>query len=309
MTPRPILGISACGTSARRPLTVARTQAFAASAQAAGWDLVGAHPTDDHCADLEGAQAVILIDPTPEDVAAQLAHNRAALLDGAHSLTPSQAQQIIELAATHRQPVMIGDELLSSDVLAAALSAATQIGPLTSLETRLVHPTGRPAPASCAEWNERCLPVLVRLLLALRRLRTDSASPIWERVQTSQQSGHLQISLHGRLPGSPATRVTALVGEHAGRSVIHDIQLVSATGVVRAELMPDVHLEVNGDTRALAAPTHSPAQLEIFGMIPMLDLLRRAVLQRTQPLSGPTLLKEALELSGWAWAEAAGPSR
>lgn len=309
MSQRPIVGIVTCGTSAQRPLTVARTQAFAACAAPTGWELIGADPLSDHRTDLDGAHAVILIEPTPEDVATHLARGRAVVLDGLNSVTPSQAQHIIDLATTHRQPVMIGDELLYSDALSSALSSATQIGPLTRIETRILHPTGRPSPTTAADWNERGLPAILRLLLALRRLRGESASPTWERAQTSRQSGHLQITLSGRLPGTPNIAVTVIVGEHSGRSVINDVQLVSATGVVRGELMPDVHLEVNGEPRALAAPTHSPAQLEVFGMIPMLDLLRRAVHHRTQPLTGPTLLKEALDVSGWAWEEAVGPSQ
>lgn len=309
MTQRPILGIVACGASPHRPLVVARAQAFAASAPAAGWDLLAIDVPGDHGTDLEGAHAVILIDPTPEDVAMHLAHGRAVLLDGANSLTPFEAQNLADRAATHRQPLMIGDELLHADALAAALSAATEIGPLTRIESRILHPTGRPAPTRLAEWNERALPGLFRLLLALRRLCPDGASPIWERVHRSQRSGLLQISIHGRVPGTPDTRITVIVGEQAGRSVIQDIQIVSATAVVRSELMPDVHLEVNGTTRTLASPTHSPAQLEVFGMIPMLDLLRRAVIQRTQPLTGPAVLAEALRVSDWAWAQGDDPSR
>jgi len=316
-----------------QPISIARAQAYEAAAPLAGWTLLPTDPSLEHDtaflpADTgptpDGAMAVVLIGATPTEIGEWLRSGHGVIADGIWSQDPDAAEQVSRIAAGHRQPLLQGDELLHAPVLAGALTEASDIGLITSFETRCLLPTGL-LPTGLHTVEQLCEihgpGVLMRALLGLEMLMPTTCRAVWDSAQVVRQgptvpgpdaSTQSTLTWRGRVLNTKdeaITRVSVVLGTHRGRSVIHDLQMSSAAGVVRAELMPSPSMEVNGESILIPPATHSPAQLEWFGMIPMLKLMHRAVTQRSQPRTGANLLAEALRLIAWASAGGGDPFR
>jgi hypothetical protein len=306
------LTIRVAPSARARPLSIARAQAYEAAARLAGWRV---QPLDLETPVREGlgndiTDAAVLIGATASEISDWLSAGHGVIADGNWSEDPDEVDEVARIAHQNRQPLVHGDELLHAPVFAGALTEAAEIGQLSSFETRGLHPfnshTERNVITSLAP------PVLMRALLSMRIL--DNTTQItWDSALITDQGGSgTTATWRGGVfnsAGVRTTRLSVVVGSHRGRSTIHDLQMSSSSGVVRAELMPTPSIESNGEPVLIPPATHSPAQLEWFGMISMLSLLRRAVVQRVQPLTGVGLFAEALRLSAWASAGGGGPFR
>lgn len=310
-----------------RPVSIARAQAYEAAARLAGWRV---QPLNLEAPVREGLSttavtAVVLIGANAAEISDWLRAGHGVIADGNWSGDPDEVDVVAQTAVHHRQPLVHGDELLHAPVFAGALTEAREIGQFSSLETR-----GLCSFDSQTEGDVVRLlgpPVLMRALLCLQVLGLAPAATVsnnapaaesptqikWDSALISHhESSGTTATWRGRVlnaAGAPTTRLSVVVGSHRGRSAIHDLQVSSAAGVVRAELMPIPSIEVNGQSILIPPAIHSPAQLEWFGMVAMLTLLRRAVAERTQPLTGPRLFAESLRLSAWASGEGGDPFR
>jgi hypothetical protein len=304
MSEDPLLVIEIAEPARARPLSVARSQAYAAAAAATNWRVLTerCEPTDPVDTD---RRAVVLIGAHSSEITRWLKAKWGVIADGVWSSDPAEIREVVALAQQLGQPLLQGDELLYAPVLSGALTEASEIGAITSVEVRSMHP--REVLTTSDLRMVHGPSAMMRLLLSLKVLRlgqeTDVAtalSMVWDQIERPEAAGpdtrHVGRML---LPGAstiPPTRLQIVISSHRGQSVIQDLQFSSATAVVRADLMPMPHLEVNGETVVLPEATSSPAQLEWFGMTPMLQLMWRAVMERTQPLTSPSLLADALRL-------------
>jgi hypothetical protein len=331
----PSLLIAVSASARTQPLSIARAQAYEAAAPLAGWEVrTVEHLSDEHLSVEHGklsqlpsadrASAVVLIGATPSEISEWLRSGYGVIADGVWTHDPEVADAVGRIAAEHRQPLLQGAELLHAPVFAGALTEAREIGDITSFETRGLYPSGSHPQHNLLETQGP--QVLMRALLSLQMLAPAPCEILWDTAQLrdpnqrdraqggSSQSGAPQFtaSWRGRiLHGSSAVpgRINVVLGTHSGSSMIHDVQVSSTSGVVRAELMPTPSIEVNGEPIQIPPAEHTPAQLEWFGMISMLELMGRAVTQRSQPVTGPGVFAEALRLSAWASAGGGGPFR
>ncbi len=317
MTRQPLLRIQISEKARQSPLSLARAQAYEAAAPAAGWQLLlsGHDPTPEKSAD-----AVVAIGAQAMEIHRLLVNGHGVLADGIWSREPAEVNMVAQAAIRYQQPIIHGDELLHAPVLSGALTEASEIGPITSCEARGLHPH-HGGVISQPELLAYAPPVIMRALLSMQVLSSMPLKAQWKGPEISAQSGNgLRATWRAKVTSNQAqtpSRLSVVVATHTGNSVIQDLQISSATGVVRAELMPAPRLDINGEpihitqSDPLTGPgSHAvPPQLEWFGMIPMLQLLRRATVQRTQPLTGPALFAEALRISALASGEADDPSQ
>jgi hypothetical protein len=293
------LVIRVCEPALALPLSQARAQAYTAAAPLARWELLPKE-TEPSDASHSAQRAVVLIGADSSEVTRWLRTKWAVIADGIWSEDPAEITEVVNLARAMGQPLVQGDELLHAPVLAGAITEASEIGAITSCEFRGVYP--RDWVSDFELLHIHAPSVVMRGLLCLEMLLPPHlrAAMIWDPLNLMQSVGReAQATVRGEIPSTadtPSTRIQMSIATHRGNSVIQDLQFSSATGVVRAELMPTPHLEINGEPIILPEATHTPAQLEWFGMMPMLDLLRRAVRERTQPLTGPSLLAAALQI-------------
>jgi hypothetical protein len=318
----PSLLISLSPAARALPLSVARAQAYEAAASLAGWKVNSTDFSSEVTTPMPASgdvQAVVLIGTTASGIADWLESGHGVIADGVWSQDPEAVEAAGRIAVQQRQPLLQGEELLHAPVLAGALTEAADIGQITSFETRALHPFRANTVQELCDVHGPA--VLMRALLCMEMLGTSAADIKWDTARilghdhthpTRDHSERITVTWRGRVlaaTGEQLTRISVVLSTHPGHTVIHDLQMSSATGVVRAELMPSPQLEVNGESIVIPPAGHSPAQLEWFGMIPMLKLMRRAVTQRSQPRSGAHLLAEALRLSAWALAEGDDPFR
>jgi hypothetical protein len=295
----PLLVVKVCEPAASLPLSIARAQAYAAAGALVGWRLLPdvAEPSD---AAQMAERAVVLIGADSSQILQWINAKWAVIADGIWSEDPAQITQVVDLSRRVAVPFLQGDELLHAPVLAGAITEASEIGPITSGEIRGVHP--RDAVSDQELLGLHAPSLLMRALLCLNLLwpAPASTSTDWTlRKSGMAMSEGTRVEVRGSVPaigGAPSAKIDVSISTHRGRSVIQDLQFSSTTGVVRAEVMPIPALEVNGSPVTLPEAAHSPAQLEMFGMIPMLQLMRRAVHERTQPLTSPSLLATALQI-------------
>jgi hypothetical protein len=299
MTSAPMLVIHVCEPARSLPLSVARAQAYEVAGPLTGWHLLPTDTEPSYSFHI-GKRAVVLVGARSSDITQWLRSKWAVIADGVWSHDPADITEVVALAHELGQVLLEGDELLHAPVLAGALTEAAEIGAITSCEFRSVHPQGSVTEAELRSLHAPS--VLMRALLCLKVLwpRELSDGAIWEAVTKAGSAGQAaQITVVGKIPPtslSPSSRIHVTISTHRGRSVIQDLQFSSATKVVRADVLPTPSLEVNGEPVRLPEPTHIPAQLEWFGMVSMLQLMLRAVRERTQPLTSPSLLATAAEI-------------
>jgi hypothetical protein len=296
-----VLAIHVSESARSRPLSVARAQAYAASAALTGWRILPEDTEPSQPFHL-GERAVVLIGAHSSDITKWLKCKWAVIADGIWSQDPSEITEVVAFAHEVGQVLLQGDELLHAPVLAGALTEASEIGAISSCEFRSMHPHGSVTEAELRSLHAPS--ALMRAVLCLKVLwpRDLSDVTIWETQITAGSANQgAQVSVRGKIPStspspSPSSRIQVSISTHRGRSVIQDLQFSSAAKVVRAEVLPTPSLEVNGETVRLPEASHSPAQLEWFGMVSMLQLMRRAVRERTQPLTSPSLLATAVDI-------------
>jgi hypothetical protein len=317
MSQRPFLRIHISETARQSPLSLARAQAYEAAAPVSGWEVI---PSDHELDFGRGApEAVVVIGAPVTEIHDLLVNGHGVLADGIWSDDPAEVEKIVQVAAQHRQPLQQGDELLHAPVLSGALTEACGIGRITTCESRGLRPH-HGGPISRQELMTSAPTVIMRALLLVQVLLPAPVTIDWDAAQISELPRNgLRATWRAKVSnnqGQSPVLLNVVVATHTGNSVIQDLQVSSATGVVRAELMPTPRLEVNGDPVHItqsdpAAQTTPPvpSQLEWFGMVPMLQLFRRATVQRTQPLTGPALLARALRLTALALGEADDPSQ
>jgi myo-inositol 2-dehydrogenase / D-chiro-inositol 1-dehydrogenase len=182
--------------------------------------------------------------------------------------TLAEADQLV--AADGR--VVYGENLAFAPVITRAVRLCRSLGPLRHLEARAIQ--GRPDWGEFlkASWGGGALfdlgvhPLALILLLA----GADEPVSVTARLETAadiEVDEFAELTLRFR-SGLEATVVTSWRGD----GVVWDLQAASDTGVVRAELLPNLSLEHNGEDIELPAPRYSPdiPQLEQFGYVAQL---------------------------------------
>lgn len=249
------------------------------------------HRVEDALRGVEGG-ATVLIEPPI-----------AATLEGADRL----------VTADTAQPgrIRYGVNLLSAPVIREAIRLVGQIGDLTHLEIRAVQ--GRPG------WDDSPdVQIVGGALFELGihpvglTLITANASSGAEVVSVSARldsgSGH-DLDDHAELTMEFDSGLRARIEVAWNEATpIWDIQAASDTGVVRAELLPEALLEMNGEPVEMPithAAVSDPPQLAQLGYVDQLKDCAAGFRHDGTPLPGPDLGLRSLEVVMAAYASAA----
>lgn len=283
--------------------TVASRSPARARARAAE---LGARPAayDDLPGDADG---VVVCTPPADHAPATLRlleAGAAVLVEKPLATTLAAADRIVAAAAVHGQRVLYGENLAYAPVVAALLAQRSTLGPLTSIEARALTPRPTWGAFLTDEWGGGALfdlgahPLAVVLLLA-------GAAPV---AVTARLEGGATLE-HGtdehadvRLRFADGCRAR-VVASWRSDAAVWDAQAASATGVVRAELIPDPSLERDGEPVALA-PVHTvPTEIEAYGYLDqMRDFL--AVIAGAAPAMTAAFGRTVLDVVCAAYASA-----
>ena len=251
-----------------------------------------------------GADVVVVATP-PARHAADALHaldaGAAVLLEKPMCTTLADADQLVAAAGDR---LVYAENLAFAPVIERALDLVGGLGPVEHLEVRARQ--GRPdwGDFLTAGWGGGALfdlgvhPLAVALLAA-------SPAEVVEVKATLEGADDIDVDEHAQVELRFDTGLAARV-EASWRAAtpIWDLQVASPTGVVRADLIPAVTLEHNGEPVTLPAPREGIVpELETFGYIRQLETAIR-VAQGTTSAMNATFGRHVLEVVCAAYASA-----
>lgn len=316
-----------------RPTTVALqgagmiAMAHAASARALGYRLVAvASRTPERAAsvaetfgaaavtydDLPAGADVVVVATPPQCHAADalrlLDAGAAVLLEKPLCRTLAEADALVTAAARHPGRLLYAENLAYAPVVQRMVGLAPRVGTATHLEVRSLQGLPDWGAFTTDEWGGGALfdlgvhPLAVAMLLAnvVGEGRAVGVSAELRGGPGHGSDEHGDVTLHFR-SGFTAHVVASW---QAGPEPHWDAQLAGDQGVVRAELLPHLSLELNGDAVALPAATSQPPILDQFGYTAQLRALVEDTAAGREPLMGAAFGREVLQVVMAAYTSA-----
>ncbi len=206
------------------------------------------------------------------------------LLEKPLCTTLAEADGLVAAAARHGERILYGENLAYAPVVAALLERARTIGPLEHVEVRALQGVPTWGAFLTDEWGGGALfdlgvhPLAVALLLALPARATSVAARL-DGAEGHRTDVHAEVDL---------VFDTGLTGHvvsswSAGPDSVWDAQASSADGVVRADLLPEPALEVDGSPVPLRPVDPKLGVLEQYGYIGQLRALVADLAAARQP--------------------------
>jgi predicted dehydrogenase len=251
-----------------------------------------------------GAQVVVVATP-PGRHAADALHALAAgatvLLEKPLCTTLDDADLLVAAAGDR---LVYAENLAFAPVIEQALGLVGGLGPIEHLEVRAQQ--GRPDWGDFlrARWGGGALfdlgvhPLAVALLAA-------APATVVEVEATLAGADDIDVDEHAEVELRFDTGLVARVeASWRAETPTWDLQIASSTGVVRAELIPAVTLERNGEPVELPAPRHGVVpELDTFGYVRQLEAAIRVSQGQTTPMNA-TFGRQVLEVVCAAYSSA-----
>jgi predicted dehydrogenase len=260
-----------------------------------------------------GADLVVVASPPAQ----HLEHTRTALEGGAAvvlekplSTTLDDADQIVALAAAHRERVLYAENMAFAQVVQRLIREAGTIGPLTHIEARTLNAPAPYLTTSGTSWGGGALFDLGAHPLAVVLLVASASRPQPARLRS------VRCTLEGsdahpyddyadvRLTFDTGCTARVVSSFREAKIPVWDAQASSANGVVRAEIMPTTSLERNGEPVELAPVTHAVPELERFGYIGQLAAFCQDLADNTGSFMNAAFGRFVLDVTCAAYASA-----
>jgi predicted dehydrogenase len=267
-------------------------------------------------ADLPGDSDVVVVATPPQchadDAIRLLDAGVAVLLEKPLCTTLEQADALVAAAARNGGRLLYAENLAYAPVVQRMVTLAPKVGRATHLEVRTLQGLPDWGAFTTDEWGGGALfdlgvhPLAIAMMLANvageGRVTGVSATLLGGEGHGSDE--HADVTLHFR-SGFTARVVSSW---KAGPEPVWDAQLAGEQGVVRAELMPTVRLEFNGDEVALPATTAPVPILEQAGYVAQLRALVDDVAAGREPTMSAAFGREVLQvvMAGYASAGQGG---
>lgn len=301
--------------------------AHAAAARALGLHLVGvASRTEDRAQrvaaalgttpltadDLPAGADLVVVATPPQcharDALRLLDAGAAVLLEKPLCRTLDEADALVEAARRHPGRLLYAENLAYAPVIQRMVSLAGRVGDATHLEVRALQALPTWGAFTTDEWGGGALfdlgvhPLAVAMLLAnvAGEGRPVAVSAALRGGAGHGSDEHADVWLHFR----SGFRAHVESSWQHGPEPHWDAQLAGSSGVVRAELMPELQLEFNGDPVALPDARGSDAFLEQFGYVAQLRALVDDAAARRDPLMSAAFGREVLQVVMAAYTSA-----
>ena len=248
-------------------------------------------PADARATDTMAADIVVVSTPPQchaADAIQLLEAGAAVLLEKPLCRTLDEADRIVAATTAHGNRLLYGENLAYSPIVQQLLARVGELGPLTHLEVRSLQGLPTWGDFTSDEWGGGALfdlgvhPLAVALLCANA---SGAGLPVGLRATLAGGDGH-GTDEHAEVLLEYANGLIARVESswRSGPQPVWDAQLASATGVLRAELMPAPLLEHNGEVVALPAPTASVPIIETGGYLAQMLAFANDVAHEETPL-------------------------
>ena len=245
-------------------------------------------------AELPGDADIVVVATPPQchadNAIRMLQAGAAVLLEKPLCTTLADADRLVAAAQAHGNRLLYAENLAYSPVVLALLSRTPSLGPLTHLEVRAQQGLPTWGAFTTDEWGGGALFDLGAHPLSIAMLVANAAGAGRPTSVSARLRGGVGHNSDERADVE-VTYSSGLVAKvvsswQAGPEAQWDAQVASATGVLRAELLPTPSLELNGDLIALSRPTTTPPEIEQFGYLGQLRALADdSSAQRTPAMS------------------------
>jgi predicted dehydrogenase len=218
-----------------------------------------------------GADIVVVVTPPAlhaSQALALLGAGAAVLLEKPLCTTLAEADALVAAAAAHGQRLLYAENLAYAPVVAELLTHVPFLGRPHHVEVRAVQAKPEWGGFFGDDWGGGALfdlgvhPVAVALLLAAPA-RVVAVSARLEGSDGHGTDEHADVVLRF----DSGLRAHVVSSWRGGPEPLWDAQVASASGVLRAELLPRPSLERNGTQVHLAPPTAPVPQIEQYGYL------------------------------------------
>jgi myo-inositol 2-dehydrogenase/D-chiro-inositol 1-dehydrogenase len=211
------------------------------------------------------------------------------------------------LVAAEESGARVGyaENLAYAPVVQQLIGEIAELDTLQHLEVRTVQSRPTWGDFLTEEWGGGALfdlgahPIAIAMLAA--RSPVVSVSARLDGADDHLTDEHAEV----RLTFDSGLEATVVSSWRGGEVPEWSVQAASKTGVVRAELLPTLLLERNGDVIPVAPVTASIPQLEQYGYLGQLQAFLVAFAQGTRPLMDATFGRAVLDVVCAAYASAA----
>ncbi len=247
---------------------------------------------------------IVIVSTPPQCHAADairlLQAGAAVLLEKPLCRTLAEADVLVAAAAAHGQRLLYAENLAYSPVVQALLGRAPTLGALTHLEARTLQGLPTWGSFTTDEWGGGALfdlgvhPLAIALLCANA---CGAGAPVSVTARLVGGDGHGSDEwAEVILSYTDGLRARVETSWKAGPEPIWDVQLASATGVLRAELQPEVVLEHNGELVALPATTTAIAAIESGGYLGQLRAFADNITAGETPVMSASFGRRVLDV-------------
>ena len=218
-----------------------------------------------------GADVVVVGTPPHRhraDVLQALHAGAAVVVEKPLATTLADADDIVTAAESSGDRLLYAENLAYAPVVGEVVRRVRALGPLTHLEVRALNPLPTWGSYTTQDWGGGALFDLGVHPLAVAVLAAAPALPrlVRARLEGSPSGRHPSDELADVLVQfDKGLRAHVIASYRGGDTAQWDAQAASDSGVVRAELLPQPTLEVNGDEVPLPSPTGKVPALEHYG--------------------------------------------
>lgn len=229
--------------------------------------------------DLPAGADLVLVATPPALHASQAIHalraGASVLVEKPLATTLADSDSLVAVASSSSGVLVYAENLAFAPVVGHALSLISDLGQLDLLDIRALSPRPTWGDFLTPGWGGGCLFDLGAHPIALALLAAGDDAPVQVSARLQRSPG-IEVDDHAVVELDFASGLQARI-EVSWRetSTTWDLQASSATGVVRAELLPLTGLEHNGEPVELPSP---PPNVEKFvhelGYVEQLDQVR-----------------------------------
>jgi predicted dehydrogenase len=265
-----------------------------------------------------GADVVVVATPPARhapDALAALEAGAGVIVEKPLATTLAQADDLVDAAAAHGHRFGYAENLAFAPVVMRAVSLVRELGPLRHVDARMLQNRPDWGDFLTEGWGGGVLFDLgahpIGLVLLLADAGPGGSDRVVEVRGQLEGADDVPVDVHAEVTLTFASGLHARV-ETSWRDTeaVLDFQAASDDGVVRAELVPHVALERNGDSLALPAlrPQVSDPRLDQFGYVTQMEDFLGAFADGVAPDIGAEFGRLVLEITcaGYASAGAEG---
>ena len=234
-----------------------------------------------------GADIVIVATPPAQHfdhAVYSLQRGAAVVIEKPLAYTLNEADRLVSHAEQHEQKLLYAENLAYAPIVHAFIKRAASIGSVTHMSFRTVQPLPAWGDFTTAEWGGGALfdlgvhPIAIAVLVG-RAIGAGEVVAVSAKLEGEITDTHAEIELTFT-NGLKASVVSSWQGSETPE---WNFQVASDQGVVRAELMPNINLEHNGEEVALPATTSPIPFIQQFGYTGQLQAFAEDLANHTTP--------------------------